>query len=323
MHTGTLDILIPFYNERPALEELLVRLNSCFSPQALTQANLRNVRFIFIDDGSSDGSAEFIAERIRGGLNALLLRLSRNFGHQQALSAGFDHADADFVAVIDADLQDPPELILPMISRLGEGYDIVFGQRRSRSEGWFLRFAYWAFYRLLAVISEVKVPLDAGDFCVLRREALAAIQSLPEKLRFHRGLRSWVGFRQAAFAYDRPPRTKGVTKYTLFALYELATNGVASLSIRPLRITQAVLSFSLLLTVFFIILSGLWYYHLDRHDPVILLLLGTQILLAFFSSLQIFCLYMLGAYVGRMYLEVKSRPAYILMEKFGVSETKN
>jgi glycosyltransferase involved in cell wall biosynthesis len=317
MRAETIDLIIPLYNERDVLEFLFDRLTKTFSAETLAQHEVASVRYIFIDDGSDDKSAEFIADQIRNGLNVLLIRLSRNFGQQAALCAGFDHVNADFVAVIDADLQDPPEHILPMVAKLREGFDIVYGQRRSRCEGWVLRLCYWFFYRLLAVLSDVKIPVDAGDFSVLRREVVIAIQALPERLRFHRGLRSWVGFRQAAFPYDRPSRVKGRTKYTLFALYELATNGVASLSIRPLRIIQAVLSFTLLFTMAFALLAGFWFVRFGNRDPFTLLLLGSQVLMAFFSFLQITCLYVLSAYIGRMYLEVKARPPYVVMEKLG------
>jgi dolichol-phosphate mannosyltransferase len=318
MSNRSLDVLVPVFNEAEVLDVLFQRLASLFATEKIQELKLSRVRFVFIDDGSRDETARRIADRIREGFPGLLIRLSRNFGHQSALSAGFDHADADFIAVIDADLQDPPELVGEMIRKLDEGFDVVYGQRRSRTEGPLKKLAYWAFYRFLAIISEIQVPVDAGDFCVMKREVLVAMRKLPEKLRFHRGLRSWVGFRQAAFPYDRPERTAGDSKYTFSMLYELATNGVASLTIRPLRITQAVLFFSMIVTVGFVILGARWYLISSPSNPQTFWFLMTQTLVAFTSCLQIFCLYMLGAYVGRMYLEVKSRPAYIVMETFGL-----
>jgi polyisoprenyl-phosphate glycosyltransferase len=317
MSSVSLDVLIPVYNEGEVLDVLFSRLSTSLAPARLEEAGVNRVRFIFIDDGSTDDSAQQIADRIRSGSSDLLLRLARNFGHQAALTAGLDHATADYVAIIDADLQDPPELLPEMILELRRGHDVVYGQRRSRKEAWPKRAAYWLFYRLLKMISDVPVPVDAGDFCVMRQEVVVALRKLPEKLRFHRGLRSWVGFRQQAFPYERAARGGGKSKYGFRMLYDLATNGVASLSIRPLRITQALLFFSILITGAFFLASVRRYVAGGEHDEMALWFLSTHALVGFTASLQLFCLYILGAYVGRMYLEVKARPPYVIMETIG------
>jgi len=230
------------------------------------------------------------------------------------VTAGLDHATADLIAVIDADLQDPPELILDMIRRLDEGFDIVYGQRRKRQEPVYKKFLYFTFYRLCSFLSEVYLPVDAGDFCVMTRDAVFALRQLPEKLRFHRGLRSWIGFRQCALPYDRPRRKLGVSKYTWPKLYALATDGIASLSIRPLRITQVLVFLSIVVTLVFVSLTSFAFLRSNKPDPYMGWFLATQGLIAFTSSLQLFSLYILGAYIGRMYLEVKSRPSYIVMK---------
>lgn len=314
MEKTSLDIIIPVFDEEEILETLFTRLNECMSERALDDYSLGPVRYIFVDDGSRDRTATLIRDKISFGANAALIRLSRNFGHQSALIAGFDHSTADIVAVIDADLQDPPELIPEMTRKLREGYDVVYGERKRRQGNTAKVLLYWIYYRILRVLSDVDLPVDAGDFCVMRRRVLVAMRSLPEKLRFSRGLRCWVGFNQVAFPYDRPLRAAGSTKYSLGRLYQLATDGIASMSVRPLRITQATLFFSLFATVCFLILASYQYIRHGSHDPLTLWFLMGYILIAFTSSLQIFCLYIMGAYLGRMYLEVKARPPYIVME---------
>ncbi len=311
---NSLDLIIPVYNESQGIHQLFERLNRVFREQPLESWKLSSVRFLFIDDGSSDDTAKIISGKILAGWNAKLLILSRNFGHQAAVGAGLDHATADFVAIMDGDLQDPPELVLDMVNRLNEGFDIVYGQRKTRQEPFYKRFLYSSFYRIASFLSEVYMPVDAGDFCAMRAPVVSALKQLPEKLRFHRGLRSWIGFRQSALAYDRPAREIGTSKYTWSKLYSLATDGIASLSIRPLRITQIMLFLSILVTLVFICLTIRMYFQSNRSDSYLLWFLTTQGIITFTSSLQLFSQYILGAYVGRMYLEVKSRPSYIVME---------
>ncbi len=310
----SLDIVIPVYNEQTTLPRLIERLQAVFPPPALTAAKITSPRFLFVDDGSTDSSAAILVEKIRQGWKAKLLCLSRNFGHQQAIAAGLDQSTADVVAVMDADLQDPPELILDMVRQLDHGFDIVYGKRQNRQEPFYMRLLYAMFYRVYRFLSDVDVPVDAGDFCVMKREVVLALRSLPETLRFQRGLRSWIGYRQSALTYDRPAREFGDSKYTLPKLYKLATDGIASLSIRPLRITQVFLFLSVLATLAFFGLTTFFYLRSNRTDTHLLWFLATQGMVAFTASLQLFGLYILGAYVGRMYLEVKSRPTYIVMK---------
>lgn len=314
-----LDIVIPVYNEEAALNHLFERLEQTFSPQAMDENGLERVRLIFVDDGGTDSSAMLIARRIQQGADAMLLCLSRNFGHQSAVCAGLAHSDADITAVIDADLQDPPELIQDMVKLWRNGNDVVYGMRRRRRENPLKVFAYWAFYRLLRFLSGSDVPLDSGDFCLLDAEVVRAMNALPEKLRFPRGLRYWVGFRQTGIQYDRPRRMHGTSKYPFKKLYSLATDGIASLSIKPLKISQ-MLSIStaaaaiLLIAILLIINVKNMPSGIDAGIMLILLCILIT------SAAQLLSIYILGAYVGRTYLEVKNRPTYIIRETISKEE---
>jgi dolichol-phosphate mannosyltransferase len=320
--SATLDVIIPVYNEAEVLDLLFRDLDRAFSPHNLTSRNIRRVRYIFVDDGSSDASAAIVSERIRSGAPAILYRLSRNFGHPNALCAGLDNANADLVALIDADLQDPPAVVLEMIDQIRAGYDIVFGQRRRREEGIVKRLGYWTFYRLLASLSDIKMPLDSGDFCLMNRRAVMALRNLPERLRFPRVLRAWVGFRQIGVEYDRPRRPAGASKYPFGKLYRLATDGIAAASIRPLRIAQfSTFLFGVIALVlmfgFVLMLAG--RLNISLSHPFLL----ASLLFVSSNALTMLCLYVFSAYLGRMYLEVKHRPTYIVMEQVEGSETRD
>jgi dolichol-phosphate mannosyltransferase len=246
----------------------------------------------------------------------VVYRLSRNFGHPNAVSAGLDHADADVVAVLDADLQDPPELVLEMLDRWRKGVDVVFAQRRKRKEGVFKRAGYWAFYRLVSLLSDLEIPLDSGDFCLMDRRVVDAMRALPERLRFPRILRTWVGFKQAGIEYDRPERAAGKTKYNFWRLYQLATDGIASSSIRLLRVAQ-LFSFSFAVLTAILLVGLLFAIGSHADEPESLLILGGLILIAGGNFVITTYLYILGAYVGRTYLEAKGRPPYLIMEVVG------
>ena len=311
----TLDVIVPIYNEAEVLGALFDALDDVFSGPNLARRNLARVRYLFVDDGSSDASARIISDRIKAGAPAALYRLSRNFGHQNAICAGLDHATADFVAILDADLQDPPHVVLEMVDKASE-FDVVYGQRRRRKENVFKRFGYWAFYRLIDALSDIRIPLDSGDFCVMNRQVVQALRALPERLRFPRVLRAWVGFRQTGHEYERLKRRAGSTKYSLGKLYRLATDGIASASIRPLRFAQPfcfILGIIALgLTVVFILMA---FGKIDA--PVSPPFLVAYILITSGNALTMLCLYIVNAYIGRMYLEVKGRPSYIVMEVVG------
>lgn len=295
---SSLDIVIPIYNEEAVLDLLWDRIDKVFTLPAREGLGLGRVRYIFVDDGSRDRSAALIAERIRSGASAVLYRLSRNFGHQAAVAAGLDHADADAVAVMDADLQDPPEELPPMLVKWRSGSHVVFGVRTNRKEHLLKRWAYAGFYRVLHYLSEGLIPRDSGDFCVMDRAVVAALRRLPEKQRFVRGLRAWVGFRHTSHLYERGARAGGSSKYSLAALYRLATDGLASSSVRPLRIAQ-------LLAIIFIVVSGLVsvfaVVNIARDgsgDPGRILACLHLALTGAIGFAVLFCLYILSAYVA-------------------------
>jgi dolichol-phosphate mannosyltransferase len=315
----TLDVIIPIYNESDVLGLLFTALDETFSPPNLQPRNISQVRYLFVDDGSSDRSAQIVSDRIRAGAPAVLYRLSRNFGHANAICAGLDHTTADLVALVDADLQDPPAVVLQMIDKAREGYNVVFGQRRKRKENVFKRTAYWSFYRLVALLSDIKLPLDSGDFCLIDRRVVEALRALPETLRYPRVLRAWVGFRQIGVEYDRPGRQAGESKYTLRMLYRLATDGIASASIRPLRIAQfASFLFGMIALALTLVLFLLFAGKIDITVSHPLLL--ASLLVAGSNALIMLVLYVFSAYLGRLYLEAKGRPAYIVMERIGGSD---
>jgi glycosyltransferase involved in cell wall biosynthesis len=309
----SLDIIVPLCNEEDVLSALLASLARVFAPDNLTRTGVRSVHYIFVDDGSADRSAEILSDAISAGLPATLYRLSRNFGHQNAVSAGLDFAHADVVAVIDADLQDPPELILDMVARWREGYDVVFARRQRRKENPLRNAGAWLFYRLVAFLADIRIPLDSGDFCLMDRRVVAIISRLPERLRFPRGLRAWAGFRQTGIDYDRPARRAGRSKYGLSKLYRLATDGVVSSSIRPLQIAQVASVSFLGLSL----LVGTMLLLQPRSLGIPPAILGVYLLIILGNLVQVFCIYLLGAYVGRTYLEVKGRPSYVVMEVIG------
>jgi dolichol-phosphate mannosyltransferase len=309
----SLEVVIPVWNEEEVVDLLVERLQAVFSPAARRQSGLRSVRYLFVDDGSRDRTAHILAGHIERGLPAVLYRLSRNFGHQNALSAGLEHSRADLVAVIDADLQDPPELILKMVERWREGYDVVYAQRRRRQGNPLKRAAYWLFYRLVALLADIHIPLDSGDFGLMSRRVVERLCALPERLRFPRGLRAWVGFPQAGVEYDRPERQAGRSKYSLGRLYRLATDGVVSSSVRPLQLAQvfsmSYLALMVALGLFMLASQLVW----PGRTVALPVLIGYLLVLSG-NFVQVLCIYILGAYVGRTYLEVKGRPPYVLME---------
>lgn len=309
----SLDVVIPVYNEEEVIPLLIGRLESTFSLEQCKQHGIKEVSFIFVDDGSMDRSVVLLRKRLKdkSHYKGHILRLSRNFGHQAAVTAGINNSTSDLVTVIDADLQDPPELILDMVNMWREGYDVIYAQRINRKENPLKKFLYWVFYRLYHILSPIDIALDSGDFCLMSRQVVDELRNLPESVRFPRGLRSWVGFKQTGIKYDRPARVSGITKYSLIRLYKLATDGITSISTRPLKLAQ-LLALTYLLVSF--CTFGFILTNISRNncgDQSFLVLLGV---ILFSNSLVLFCLYILGAYIGRAYLETKRRPTYIIRD---------
>ena len=302
----SISIVIPVFNEEDILPFLFERLEKvCKNISIITE-------IIWIDDGSLDNSANLIKELIGISKNHKMVRFSRNFGHQAAVTAGLVEAKGDAVVVIDADLQDPPELIEQMIKMWKKGADVVYGVRRTRDGSVLLRLAYFIFYRLLNFFSEIEIPLDSGDFALMDRKVINSINALPETLRFVRGIRAWVGFKQEALGHDRPARYSGKSKYSFRALYRLAVEGIASFSLLPLKISQLGAFCLGTLGIVFVIIVVILKISSPSSIPDWMFL---TIVTLFIGSFQLLCIYLLGAYIGRTFIEVKRRPPYIIMER--------
>jgi len=225
-----LSLVIPLHNEQETLVELHRRLSAVLQELGL------NYEIVLVNDGSRDATPELILELQAADPRISGVHLSRNFGHQAAVTAGLDHALGQAVVVMDGDLQDPPELIPHMVELWRDGNEVVYAVRRQRKEGALKRLGYFAFYRLMRALSDLEIPLDSGDFCLMDRQVVDALGALPERLRFVRGLRSFVGFRQVGLPYDRPAREAGTSKYPFRRLLALAVDGLISFSSRPLRL---------------------------------------------------------------------------------------
>jgi len=299
-----LSVIFPVFNEEDTIPELYRRLKSALPGSV-------SFEVIFVDDGSTDKSAEIIINLRAEDPAVKLLRFSRNFGHQAAISAGIDHCLGDAVALMDADLQDPPDILPKMLELWREGAEVVYAVRQNRKEGGLKRFAYYSFYRLLQVIANIDIQLDSGDFCLMDRKVVDQLRSLPERNRFIRGLRSWVGFKQVPIYYERDARYAGEVKYSFRKLIGLGLNGIVSFSSFPLRLATYLgflTCFAGLLYVTYAV-SAYVIYHQSPQGwtslTVLVLLVG---------GVQLVLLGAIGEYISKMYDEVKKRPNYIIRE---------
>lgn len=307
MNRPTLSLVIPVYNEEASLPELDRRLKS-FLADVKGVADSWEV--VFIDDGSKDRSRELLLRMAAEESRYRVLVFSRNFGHQVAITAGMDRAEGDAVVVMDADLQDPPEVVGEMFAKFGAGFDVVYAVRNKRSgETWFKLATAAAFYRIMRRVTGIQIPLDAGDFRLMSRSVILTMRALRERHRFVRGMVAWVGFRQTAVLYDRDARFAGETKYPLRKMLQFAIDGITSFSILPLRIA----TWLGIIVGFMAVAFGGW--------AVSVKLMGlhtvpgwTTIMMAVAlgSSAQLLMTGVLGEYVGRIYEEIKRRPLYIV-----------
>jgi len=310
-----LTLLVPLCDEEAVIPELLRRL------AAAADRLDAEVDFLLVDDGSRDRTGELLREAAGREPRLAVLRLSRNFGQQMALAAGLSESRGDAVAILDADLQDPPELLGEMVARWREGYAVVYGVRRNRRESWPRRLAFAAYYRLLRRVAAIDVPVDAGDFCLLDRRVVDLLNRLPERSRFLRGLRAWAGFRQIGIPYDRPARAAGAPKYSWRRLLELGLDGLFSFSHVPLRLVSLLgiaLSVCALLGVLFYLVWWSAEFRIAGRRPAdVAGFMTLATLLLFFAGIQLLSLGLLGEYVGRIYVEVKQRPGWVVAERFG------
>ena len=300
-----LSVVIPIYNEQATLSELYRRLTHVFSESLAELA----YEIVFVNDGSTDGSIQILSRLHADDRAVKVVNLSRNFGHQAALTAGLDYAKGDAVVCMDGDVQDPPEIIPTLVARWRDGNDVVYAVRKLRKEGFIKRGCYTAFYRLLRRLSTVSIPLDAGDFALIDRRAVDCLKALPERSRFLRGLRSWVGFRQTRVEYEREKRFAGVPKYNWSKLVHLAVNGLLSFSALPLRMATAVgfmISFCSLLGIIVALYLKLFT------DLAIPVWTATVIPILVLGGIQLLSIGILGEYIAQIFDEVKQRPLYVV-----------
>ena len=303
--TRDLSIIIPLFNEAAVLPELVARLLDTLSKLP------DRTEIIFVDDGSSDGTHEQIQKLCEHDSRCIGIRLSRNFGHQQAVSAGMQHAIGDVVAILDGDLQDPPELLPRFIEQIEDGYDIVYGVRRDRKEGFAKRLCYGTFYKILARLAPIEIPLDSGDFCMMRQRVVREINSMPERHRFIRGMRSYLGFRQTGLEYERDARAAGTSKYSWKKLIGLAADGVFSFSALPLR-AVSFLGFVIAgMSILYALYVFVWKLYSEA-DPELDGFAAIAVGIFFLGGVQLVCIGILGEYVGRIHDEVKERPVYVI-----------
>ncbi len=307
----TVSVVVPCFNEEQALPVLYRSLTEALSPLPRLKLQL-----VFVDDGSTDRTQEILSDLAANDRRVLVITLTRNFGHQAAVSAGLAHATGDAIIVCDADLQDTPDIMPAMIDMWRGGADVVYGVRSRRDTGMVKRVAYHLFYRVLNAVSEIDIPVDSGDFSLMDREVVDAINALPERNRFVRGLRAWVGYRQSPLRYDRPARRLGRTTYSFGRLLRLAVDGIFDFSTKPLTIIYLVGLVSSVVS-----LSGFLFFlahrvigfkifgHTPEEVPGI-----TSVILAvfFFGGVQLLAMGVLGEYIGRIYREVKRRPPFMV-----------
>lgn len=305
-----LSLVIPCFNEEQVIAETVSRLNDFCSELTELEAEL-----IFIDDGSQDHTLSLLRDYAAKDPRIKVICFTRNFGHQIAVTAGMDAAKGDAVVLIDADLQDPPEVIHQMIDKWRAGYDVVYGTRTARKgESIFKRSSARGFYRLLNKLSDVPIPLDTGDFRLMTRAIVDSLKAMPERDRFVRGMVSWVGFKQIAIPYKRAERFAGKSKYPLGKMLRFATDGILSFSTKPLQ-----MSIGLGMLAAFIAMGGIFYAIGMRifTDTWVEGWTALMIAILFLGGVQLICVGILGEYIGRIYNEVKHRPLYIVEEYMG------
>ena len=299
-----LSVAIPIYNEVDVLPELLQRVGA-----VLNEIPGGPHEVVMVDDGSTDGSRQVLLRAAVADVRLVVVALSRNFGHQAALSAALDHVTGDAVVLMDGDLQDPPEAIPLLVRTHLDGYDVVYARRVRRKERWLLRVSYASFYRILAQLSNVELPVDAGDFGLMSRRVVEQLRLAPERHRYLRGLRAWAGYAQTGVSIERAARAGGDSKYSLRKLFALACDGFFSFSVAPLR-AAALLGFGaiLLSTLFalYAVVARLVLGHSPQGFTALI------VVMTFLSGTNLLFLGLLGEYLGRVYEEVKRRPLYVV-----------
>lgn len=299
----TVSVAIPVYNEEAVVPELLRRTGA-----VLDRIPGGPHEIVLVDDGSSDRTWELLESAAEKDPRLVVVALSRNFGHQTALGAALDYVSGDVTVMMDGDLQDPPESIPTLLDSYKQGYDVVYVQRVNRKEIWWLRACYYLFYRLLAALSAIELPLDAGDFGLMSRRVVQEIRRMPEHHRYIRGMRTWVGFRQIGIPIERAARRAGRTKYSPLRLLKLASDGIFAFSIVPLRAAAMFGATATGLSVLYSIYALYVKFWLHAPQGFTALILA----ITFLSGVNLFFLGIIGEYIGRVYEEAKGRPHYVV-----------
>ncbi len=305
-------IVVPVFNEAAVLPILLRRIGM------LMEQLDGPAEAIFVDDGSSDCSAIVLQSLVRADPRYRYIGLSRNFGHQVAITAGMDAAAGDAIVVMDADLQDPPEIVQEMIAKWKEGFEVVCARRLSRAgESAFKRSTANLFYRLLGRMSSIAIPADVGDFRLIDRKVLDALRCMPEQDRFVRGMIAWLGFRQTEVTFHRLPRLAGQTKYSLLKMVRLAVNGALSFSDAPLRLAIWFgLAVSACAVLYGFYVAGLWF----TNSHLVEGWSSTIIVISFLCGINMLMTGIMGLYIGRIHAEVKRRPLYVVSQRLGFEQ---
>ena len=307
MRSKMLSIIIPMYNEEESLPFLYDRLS-----KLANKIEEYEIEFLFVNDGSKDRSLEMVKEYKQKDDRVCYLNLSRNFGKEVAMGAAFDYVRGDAVAIIDADLQDPPELIIDMLKYYEEGYDDVYAKRRSRDgESWLKKFTSKKFYRVLQSVSRVPIQTDTGDFRLLSRRAIEALRSFPEKQRYTKGMFSLIGFKKKEIEFDRDSRVAGQTKWNYLKLIDLAIEGITSFTVAPLRIATILgilcAGGAFIYMVFMLVKTLVYGVDVPGYASLVCIIL-------MLGGIQLLCLGVIGEYIGRIFTEVKNRPLYFIDE---------
>lgn len=312
-----LSVVVPIYFEEDSIEEFYKRIKRVLDGLAL---GLRH-EIIFVDDGSADRSGEMLDGLSRNDDAVKIITFSRNFGHQTAITAGIDHASGDAVVVIDADLQDPPEIIPEMVEKWRSGYKVVYGVRSMRrGESAFKRLTAKVFYRSLNKLSDVELPLDTGDFRLMDRAVVDVLCSIREGNRYIRGLIGWIGFRQCGLSYERDSRYAGVTKFSLGRMIRFALDGITGFSDKPLHLSGQI---GLLITIMsFIMMTWLIISKLINPESSIQGWTSVLVVVLFMGGVQLISVGLLGEYIARIHRETKHRPLYVVAKKAGFADNR-
>ena len=304
-----ISLVVPMYYEEKVVQECYKRLT-----EVLSKIEKYDYEIIFINDGSKDKTLELLEEIAKKDFNVKILSFARNFGHQAAVTAGLKYVSGDAIVIIDADLQDPPELIPDMLKYWEQGNQVIYGKRKSRKgESAFKLLTAKMFYKTLNALSDVEIPKDTGDFRLVDREVVDVINQLPEHNKFLRGLFSWVGFKQIAYEYERKERFAGKTKYPLKKMLKLASDGIISFSTKPLKILGGLGLISIFIS--FVIMVYAMISYIFKLNELSAGWTSIMITITFFSGVQLLSIWIISEYIARIYDESKQRPQYIIEKK--------